>query len=209
MSTLWSQQFEFRHFDFRKTQYLCRPDFAASSMCNVCIPLFPVTLCSVLCMTVQLCIIVKYLFLAFFVKFFWKLGSQTLASEIPETQTGRDVFFFWLFCSQSSGWPDWENFRMLGGCLLWIDFLKITEIAQILGLLFYGKICALIFTRNGLGYILCDFFTNGQPGHPVRVIYCNPSTLQLFFSLQMHFKKLKFPCVFLSFKIASFSRKNK
>jgi hypothetical protein len=30
---------------------------------------------------------------------------------------------------------------------------------------FHGKICALIFTRNGLGYILGDFFTNSS-GHP-------------------------------------------
>jgi hypothetical protein len=39
-----------------------------------------------------------------------------------------------------------------------------------LGYFFHGKICALIFTRNGLGYILGDFFTNAS-GHPGCVYY--------------------------------------
>jgi hypothetical protein len=30
---------------------------------------------------------------------------------------------------------------------------------------FHGKSCVLIFTRNGLGYVLGDFFTNAS-GHP-------------------------------------------
>jgi hypothetical protein len=28
----------------------------------------------------------------------------------------------------SQGWPDWANFRLLGDCLLWTVFLKITEV---------------------------------------------------------------------------------
>jgi hypothetical protein len=34
-----------------------------------------------------------------------------------------------------SGGPDWANFRQLGGRLLWEVFLKITEVATIVGLL--------------------------------------------------------------------------
>jgi membrane protein required for beta-lactamase induction len=35
-----------------------------------------------------------------------------------------------------SGWLDWANFRLLGDCLLGGVCLKITEVAQIFGLLF-------------------------------------------------------------------------
>jgi hypothetical protein len=50
----------------------------------------------------------------------------------------------------------------------WISFSKITEAAQIWGLFFTnGKICVPILTKNGLGYILGDFFTNSS-GHPGR-----------------------------------------
>jgi hypothetical protein len=40
-------------------------------------------------------------------------------------------------------------------------FLKISEVAQIYGTTFSQSICSLfILTKNGLGYILGDFFTN-------------------------------------------------
>jgi hypothetical protein len=39
--------------------------------------------------------------------------------------------------------------------------VKITEVASIIRLLFFrGKIFVAIFTNNGLGYILDDFFKN-------------------------------------------------
>jgi hypothetical protein len=40
---------------------------------------------------------------------------------------------------------------------------------------FHGKSYKLIWTKNGLGYILCDFFTNAS-GHPasLRDTVCNP-----------------------------------
>jgi hypothetical protein len=37
---------------------------------------------------------------------------------------------------QFSGWPDWANFRPMGGCLPWAGILKITEVAHILGFFF-------------------------------------------------------------------------
>jgi hypothetical protein len=50
-------------------------------------------------------------------------------------------------------------------------FVKITEI---FGLLFSrGKSCLLIFTKNGLGYILGDFFTNAS-GHPASIQFFRP-----------------------------------
>jgi hypothetical protein len=30
--------------------------------------------------------------------------------------------------------PDWANFLLLGDCFLWEVFLKITEVAQIIGI---------------------------------------------------------------------------
>jgi hypothetical protein len=41
--------------------------------------------------------------------------------------------------------------------------LNLTEVAQILGLLF-SMVC-IQFDKNGLGYILGDYFTNSS-GHP-------------------------------------------
>jgi hypothetical protein len=41
----------------------------------------------------------------------------------------------------------------------------MTEVAQISGYFFRGKIDWLILTKNVFGYILCEFFTNSS-GHP-------------------------------------------
>jgi hypothetical protein len=49
------------------------------------------------------------------------------------------VTFFISFRLQytlQAGWPDWANFRLLGDCLLWVVFVKIAEIAQLIGQLF-------------------------------------------------------------------------
>jgi hypothetical protein len=56
------------------------------------------------------------------------------------------------------GYQNWANFRLLGDYLLWA-FKKMN---------FFLKSKELIFTKNGLGYILGDFFTNTS-GHPVLV----------------------------------------
>jgi hypothetical protein len=61
----------------------------------------------------------------------------------------------WSPCSRP-GCPD--DFRQLGDCLLWVVLQILAEIAQIIRLLFNGKSYALIFTREGLVYILGDFF---------------------------------------------------
>jgi hypothetical protein len=42
---------------------------------------------------------------------------------------------------------------------------KITEVVQIFGLFFKRKKLLINFVKNGLGYVLGDFFTN-SPGHP-------------------------------------------
>jgi hypothetical protein len=59
-------------------------------------------------------------------------------------------------------------FCLLGNCFYFGHFLKITKIAYICGLLFYTEKCyALILTKNGLGFIWGNFFTNlsGHPAH--------------------------------------------
>jgi hypothetical protein len=54
----------------------------------------------------------------------------------------------------------------MGGYLLWV-VLEITELAQSFGLFFSESAsCVFILTKNGLGYILGDFFIN-LSGHPV------------------------------------------
>jgi hypothetical protein len=56
---------------------------------------------------------------------------------------------------------------LLADCLLLGSFVKISEMAQIMGLLLSTvKVTyVFIFARNELGYILGDFFTNAS-GHP-------------------------------------------
>jgi hypothetical protein len=52
---------------------------------------------------------------------------------------------------------DWANFRLLG------DLMKITEVAQIVEILFFGgKIYVPILIKNGMDYILCDFSTSSS-----------------------------------------------
>jgi hypothetical protein len=46
---------------------------------------------------------------------------------------------------------------------------KMTAIAQILATFFHGKSEALIFTKNGLGLTLGDFFTHSS-GRPVLLL---------------------------------------
>jgi hypothetical protein len=69
---------------------------------------------------------------------------------------------------QGTGWPDWSNFRLLGGGLLW-SVLRITEAAQNFGLLLFRLPVryVLISTKEWLGYVLGDFFKNSS-GHTVK-----------------------------------------
>jgi hypothetical protein len=53
-----------------------------------------------------------------------------------------------------SGWPDWANFRLLGGGLLCAAFWKLQKYPKLLGYLLQITIYAIILTKNGLGHIL-------------------------------------------------------
>jgi hypothetical protein len=68
----------------------------------------------------------------------------------------------------AAGWPDWANFRPLGGCLLRAVFLKTTEVCSrhFWATFIHGSSYVLILQVNGLGYILGDFLSNSS-GHPV------------------------------------------
>jgi hypothetical protein len=59
-----------------------------------------------------------------------------------------------------TGWPDWANFRLLGGCFLWSVWSKITKMAQILSHYFPVKVINKIWPKNGFGYVLGDVFKN-------------------------------------------------
>jgi hypothetical protein len=64
--------------------------------------------------------------------------------------------------------------------LLWAVFLKITEEAKIIGLLFSTVQDVYQFSQNmGLGYILGNFFTNSS-GHP----YIKPLKQQFLSMIQ-------------------------
>jgi hypothetical protein len=57
----------------------------------------------------------------------------------------------------------------LGDCLLWVVFLKITDVDQTIGQLFSAVkvMSVLIVTEIALGYILGEFFANAS-GHTAR-----------------------------------------
>jgi hypothetical protein len=117
---------------------------------------------------------------------FHTFSSKLMADNRSPAEGGNKwATIFQLFSSNSrsssvresqSGWPDWENFRLLGDCLCtsgsffenwvqncpnyWADY-------------FHGKIRVLILTWNGLG----DFFTDAS-GHPD---HCHETVVKLFF----------------------------
>jgi hypothetical protein len=81
--------------------------------------------------------------------------------------------------------------------------VKITEIGQIIGLLFPGQSCILIFTLNGLGFILGDFSTNAS-GHYAWRLEWHRSLLIAFPETQISTtvnKKVVFASVFYSIKL--------
>jgi hypothetical protein len=66
--------------------------------------------------------------------------------------------------------PDWK-IRPMDDCLLWAGILKITEVAHILGYFFPRLRLCITFDKNGLCYILGDFFSQT---HPATLVSRNP-----------------------------------
>jgi hypothetical protein len=53
-----------------------------------------------------------------------------------------------------TGWPDWANFRPLGGCLLWLVFFVNDRSSPHFGLLVpHSTSIVLILSKNEFGYI--------------------------------------------------------
>jgi hypothetical protein len=62
--------------------------------------------------------------------------------------------------------PDWTNFRPSGGCLLRAGFFRNYRSSAHYWTIFLHLISYIfILSKNGLGHILGDFFTNSS-GHP-------------------------------------------
>jgi hypothetical protein len=59
-------------------------------------------------------------------------------------------------------WPEWANFRPLGDYYFGYFCVNYRNSSFNWATLFQGKICEFIFTKNGLGYMLGDFFTNAS-----------------------------------------------
>jgi hypothetical protein len=83
----------------------------------------------------------------------------------------------------STGWPDWANFSPIGWLFI---FLKITEVAQFLDYFFSRKKLCINFDKNGLGYILGDFFTNSS-GHAAHPALCGWRGANLIVRKQVSF----------------------
>jgi hypothetical protein len=72
----------------------------------------------------------------------------------------------WRAVLWGPGWKDWANFHLLGDFwLLRVIFAKITELEQIIGLLFPQWKWCVNFEKNGLGNTFGDVVTNAF-GHP-------------------------------------------
>jgi hypothetical protein len=74
------------------------------------------------------------------------------------------------------GWPDWANFRPMGDWLLTLGSgLKITELAQMSGLLLpWYQLCIIFFYKKWLWLNSGDFLTN-LSGHPVPNLHSTES----------------------------------
>jgi hypothetical protein len=69
----------------------------------------------------------------------------------------------------------------LGDCLIWGSLFKITEVSHVFVLLVSNMVRffrALIWTKNGFGHILGEFFTNSS-GHPARVTFQRLSLIKI------------------------------
>jgi hypothetical protein len=65
-----------------------------------------------------------------------------------------------------------ENFPLLGECLLWVVFVKIIEVAQIIGLLFPCNV-SVNFHKKLIGQHFGPLFLKGHPGQ--RPVFNNTS----------------------------------
>jgi hypothetical protein len=68
--------------------------------------------------------------------------------------------------SRQSEWPDWASFCLFGDCLLWAFFLKISEIAHIIGQLFSS---VKVVFRIGSKMDLARFWANFSLTHLVTL----------------------------------------
>jgi hypothetical protein len=95
-----------------------------------------------------------------------RLGRLGLdAGPWPSVRIEEIVVVIVTVCDRLAGWPDWANFRPLGDSLLWVFFCENDRNStNNWSTFFHCKSCPLIFKKNGLGYILGDFFTNAS-GH--------------------------------------------
>jgi hypothetical protein len=71
----------------------------------------------------------------------------------------------------------------------WFENYKSS--AHLWGTFSHGTSYVLILTKNGLGYILGDFFTNssGHPDHALDLLWKEP--FQIFFNLQFSGQEVK------------------
>jgi hypothetical protein len=60
--------------------------------------------------------------------------------------------------------PEWANFRPIGTCFLLAGYRKLHNKPKCLRYFLQGNFYVLILTKDGLGCILGDFFTNSS-GH--------------------------------------------
>jgi hypothetical protein len=79
-------------------------------------------------------------------------------------------------CVRHPGRPDWANFRLLGNCLVWVVFLKITKLAQNFWATFSQKSCFRQNTYMDWAKFWAIFsqphLVTLPPSFPLRLIFC-------------------------------------
>jgi hypothetical protein len=91
--------------------------------------------------------------------------------------TGAILTRVWR-CSVWSGWPDWVNFRLLGDCLHYAVFGKLQNKPNEFRLLCQGQSNVFILTKNCLGHILGDLFSQA-PLVTLGVIHPKSQTMTI------------------------------
>jgi hypothetical protein len=92
-----------------------------------------------------------------------------LCQPYPYLKYNGSAPYIWHALSACSAvWPDWANFRLLGGCLHTQTVFLITEVAQMCTwtTLFPGYKLRIYFDKKAVQLHFGAFFTN-SPGHPV------------------------------------------
>jgi hypothetical protein len=109
---------------------------------------------------------------------------MTLSGLLVEASHGVLLLIPTMLWNPEPGWPDLENFRLMGGCFRWKFFENYKSIPNVWATFSQSKSYALTLTKDVLRNFLGDFFSNST---------CHPVQNKNSFRLNLQETKILFP----------------